>query len=121
MANTDRTRSLIAAIVPTGIIAGLLDGAAAVIAHLLRGGRAPDRIFKYIASAALGPTATTGGWEMVAVGVLFHMTIAMGWTALFYLAATRVSALVRHAGAAILVACIGFPVALRARTYFASA
>ena len=121
MANNDRTRSLIAAIVPTGIIAGLLDGSAAIVTHYLRGGRAPERIFKYIASAALGPTATTGGWEMVAVGVLFHMTIAMGWTALFYLAATRVSVLVRHAGAAILVACIGFPVALRARTYFASA
>ena len=95
VANNDRTRSLIAAIVPTGIVAGLLDGTAAVIAHLLRGGRAPERIFKYIASAALGPTATTGGWEMVAVGVLFHMTIAMGWTALFYLAATRVSVLNR--------------------------
>ncbi len=63
----------------------------------VRGGRNPERIFKYIASALLGADALTGGAGIVALGVLLHMCIAMGWTVVFFLAASRIASLYRNA------------------------
>ena len=88
------------AILVTGLIAGVLDGAAAVVVYLIRGGRTPERIFNYIASGVFGPGAMTGGTPMVFAGIGFHMFIAMGWTILFFLAARQFEMLRRHAIAA---------------------
>jgi len=88
------------AILLTGILAGLLDAAGAVVVYMIRGGRTPARIFNFIASGVFGPAAMTGGTPMALAGFGFHMTIAMGWTVLFFLAARRFEALRRHAIAA---------------------
>jgi hypothetical protein len=88
------------AILRTGILAGILDGSAAVIVHLIRGGRTPARIYNYIASGVFGPAAMSGGTPMVFAGIGFHMVIAMCWTILFYLAARQFEVLRRHAIAA---------------------
>jgi hypothetical protein len=96
--------SLPTAIATTGLLAGVLDGLSAVVNHLIQGGRAPQRIFKYIASGVFGPSAMTGGTPMVVIGVCFHLLIAMAWTVLFFLAAQRLVALRRHA----IVAAIGY-------------
>jgi hypothetical protein len=88
------------AILLTGLLAGVLDGAGAVIVYLLRGGRTPARIFNYIASGVFGPAAMTGGTPIVIAGIGFHMLIAMGWTILFFLAARQFEVLRRHAIAA---------------------
>lgn len=69
----------------TGLIAGTLDGLAAIITHLIRGGNNPAMIFKFIASGVFGSDAFAGGDEIVATGVLFHYIIATGWTALFFI------------------------------------
>ena len=84
------------AILLTGLLAGVLDGAAAVIVYLVRGGRTPARIFNFIASGVFGPAAMSGGTPMVFAGVGFHMLIAMGWTILFFLAARQFEVLRRH-------------------------
>lgn len=84
------------AILLTGLIAGVLDGAGAVIVYLIRGGRTPERIFNFIASGVFGSAAMTGGTPMVFAGIGFHMIIAMGWTVLFFLAARQFEALRRH-------------------------
>ena len=84
------------AILLTGLIAGILDGAGAVIVYLIRGGRTPERIFNFIASGVFGPAAMTGGTPMVVAGIGFHMIIAMGWTILFFLAARHFEALRRQ-------------------------
>jgi len=90
------------AILVTGLVAGILDGAAAVALYMYRGGRAPARIFNFIASGVFGPAAMTGGTPMVMAGVGFHLVIAIGWTTLFFLAARRFEVLRRHfIGAAV--------------------
>jgi hypothetical protein len=71
-------------IITTGLIAGILDGLAAVISFMLKGGKDPQVIFKFIASAIFGNPALSGGVEMVFAGVIFHLCIAMIWTILFF-------------------------------------
>lgn len=93
----------IPAILTTGLLAGVLDGLAAVGQHLVRGGRTPDRIFNFIASGVFGPAATSGGTPMAVAGVAFHLMIAIGWTALFFLAARQFEALRRQAITAAVV------------------
>ena len=88
------------AILLTGLLAGVLDGTAAVIVYLIRGGRTPERIYNYIASGVFGPAAMTGGTPMVFAGIALHLVIAMGWTVLFFLAARQFEGLRRHAVAA---------------------
>src|SRR5262245_2700590 len=69
----------------TGLIAGSLDGLSAVVDVYLSSGRGPAIIVQYIASAVFGKEAYAGGSGMVVVGLLFHLLIATGWTALFFL------------------------------------
>jgi uncharacterized membrane protein YagU involved in acid resistance len=77
------------AILVTGLIAGVLDGLAAVLVHLIRGGRTPERIYNFIASGVFGPSAMTGGTPMVIAGIVFHLIIAIIWTALYFVAARK--------------------------------
>ena len=88
------------AILRTGLLAGVLDGLAAVIVDLIRGGRTPARIFNFIASGVFGPAAMNGGAPMVFAGIGLHLAIAMGWTIVFFLAARQFEVLRRQAVAA---------------------
>jgi hypothetical protein len=92
------------AILVTGLIAGVLDGLAAVLLHLIRGGRTPERIFNFIASGVFGPSAMTGGTPMVIAGIGFHMVIATIWTAIFFFAARQFDVLRRQ----ILAASVAY-------------
>ena len=49
------------AILLTGLLAGVLDGAGAVVVYLIRGGRTPARIFNDIARGAFGPAGSERG------------------------------------------------------------
>jgi hypothetical protein len=68
-----------------GLLAGLLDGAAASVQYFISTGNSPTRVFQYIASAVFGKSAFAGGLEMAGWGLLFHLLIAMGFAALFFL------------------------------------
>ena len=92
------------AILVTGLIAGVLDGLAAVLLHVIRGGRTPERIFNFIASGVFGPSAMTGGTPMVIAGIAFHMVIATIWTAIFFFAARQFDVLRRQ----ILAASVAY-------------
>ena len=84
------TSALVLAILVSGLLVGAMDGIAAIThAYGLRG-TLPSTVFRYVASAIFGKDAFTGGGEMVAWGVLFHLTVAMGWTALYFLSAPSV-------------------------------
>ena len=72
------------------LIAGTLDGTAAIIQYFINGRTDPGRIFKYIASAALGRRALTGGTEMVLMGVGFHYLIAFLFTVFYFFIYPRV-------------------------------
>jgi hypothetical protein len=65
----------------TGIIAGTLDAAAAIIVYQAN----PASMFKFIASGAFGKAAFTSGDRMIWVGVLFHFFIALSWTVFYFL------------------------------------
>lgn len=83
-------RPLFSFILLTALIAGLTDGAAAIIQYLVQGGTKPQSVFKYIASALLGKKAFSGGNEMVALGVALHFLIAFLFTAFFFLVYPRI-------------------------------
>src|SRR5688572_11449150 len=68
-----------------GLVAGVLDGLAAVISTYLANGRGPEVVFKFVASGVFGSKAAfAGGTEMVMAGLIFHMLIATIWAVIFY-------------------------------------
>lgn len=68
-----------------GLVAGVLDGLAAVISTYLASGKGPEVVWKFVASGVFGiKTAFAGGTEMVMAGLIFHMIIAMTWAIIFY-------------------------------------
>ncbi len=80
-----------------GLVAGTLDIAAACISSWLQNEVSPPRVFRYIASGVLGPSALTAGTGIAALGLFLHYVIATGWTVLFYLASRQLKVLVNYA------------------------
>lgn len=68
-----------------GLTVGILDGISAVLSYLGKGGNKPEIVFKFISSGILGNTAFGGGYEIVALGILLHFVIALGWSFIFFL------------------------------------
>jgi len=83
-------------IVATGLLAGTLDGIAAILNYTINGGRLPSRIFQYIASGAVGTQAFTGGTGMVILGIILHYTIAFAFTLFFFLIYPRINILSKN-------------------------
>ena len=77
-----------------GLVAGTLDITAACLRAWLRAGVTPVRVGRYIASAALGPSALTGGIKTALLGFAFHYLIATTAAAVFYLASRKLRFLV---------------------------
>jgi hypothetical protein len=65
-------------------IVGTLDILAAFINGYLRSDIMPAVILKFIASGVFGKAAFEGGYEMMAMGLVFHFLIAFACTAVFY-------------------------------------
>ncbi len=76
-------------ILRTGMIAGVLDGAAAVVKYLVEGGQRPGVIFRFIASGVLGRSAFEEGEWVIFVGVVLHLAIATTWAGIYFFAASR--------------------------------
>ena len=64
-----------------GIIAGILDGIAAVI---IPGKMNFSGVFKFVASGMFGKDAFAGGNEMVLYGIVIHFTIAISFAFVYY-------------------------------------
>ncbi|QNN42242.1 DUF1440 domain-containing protein [Pedobacter roseus] len=75
------------------LIAGTLDGLAAVIflAKMNFTG-----VFQYIASAVLGNAAFTGGIKTAIIGLTLHYFIAFSFTLLYTFASTKIALLKQH-------------------------
>jgi uncharacterized membrane protein YagU involved in acid resistance len=71
-------------ILKTTLLAGTLDITAACTNAYFTAGTTPDAVLKYIASGALGKSATSGGVEIMALGLLFHFMIALACTVCFF-------------------------------------
>ena len=80
-----------------GLLAGLLDGAHAVIYYSLISGIAAGSIFRYIASGLIGTHAVIGlGALGIVLGVVLHFVIAFGAAAVYYVAALKMPVLIRR-------------------------
>ncbi len=84
-----------ALILKVGLIAGTLDITDALVFSHFRG-VTPARVFQYIASGLIGTRAFSLGAASVVLGVLLHFAIALGWTAMFYLASRKFAILLRR-------------------------
>ncbi len=81
---TTTNNSAAKTILTAGLLSGFLDGTAAIVQYLIKGGKHPEVIFKYIASALFGQEAFSGGTMTVLYGVLFHFIIAFIFAILFF-------------------------------------
>lgn len=74
-------KSTIKNLILTGLLAGLLDGIAAVVflAKMNFG-----IVFRFISSGIFGKSAFDGGTEMVLCGIVLHFLIALSFTFFFY-------------------------------------
>lgn len=89
-------RSALPAVALGGLVAGTLDILYAFVFWHFRD-VVPGAILRSVASGVLGAAAYEGGTPAALLGLGLHFVIALGWAALFYVAARRFSALVRHA------------------------
>lgn len=74
----------IKAILLAGLLTGLLDATAAMVQAYFWNDVTPDRVWKYVASGALGRPAFSGGAGIVVMGLLFHFIIAFAFTVTFF-------------------------------------
>jgi hypothetical protein len=77
--------ALVRAWLVTGVVDGLFSSALSVYAY----GSTVSRLFQGVAAVVLGPAAFDGGAATVALGVLMHVGVAFGWSAVFLLLVTR--------------------------------
>ncbi|WP_162903262.1 DUF1440 domain-containing protein [Taibaiella koreensis] len=74
----------------TGLIAGSLDFMAAVLLFVSRSKQRPSVLLRYIASAAFGSRAFSGGSGMALLGLGFHYLIAFFWAAVYFVVFQRI-------------------------------
>jgi hypothetical protein len=78
-----------------GLVAGTSDITENIVFNAFRG-IAPWQIFQFIASGLIDGRSFQLGWASVVLGVVIHYAIALSWTAIFYVAATRFNVLSRR-------------------------
>ncbi len=83
-------------ILKAGLLAGALDGLAAVTYSYLMAGTSPVRVFQFIASGVWGKEAFSGGLLIAVCGLLFHFVIAFSWTTLFFFAYPKIPMLSKN-------------------------
>lgn len=83
-------------VILAGLVAGVMDICAAFALSAYYGGT-PGRVLRSIASGVLGPQALQGGSAAAGLGLVLHFVIATGAAAVYFVAARRIPALVRHA------------------------
>jgi hypothetical protein len=79
-----------------GLVAGTLDISENIIFNAFRH-ITPYMIFQYISSGLIDGRSFTMGAASVVLGVGIHYTIAVTWTAIFYLLSRKILILTRHA------------------------
>jgi hypothetical protein len=77
-----------------GLLTAVIDGCWAIVLTFLYG-RSQARLWEGIAATLFGDRMLEGGAPAIALGVVMHVGVAFGWSAVFLLLATR-SASVRR-------------------------
>ena len=105
----DLALALVRAWLVTGVVDGLFSSALSVFAY----GSTVSRLFQGVASVPLGPAAFDGGAPTVALGLVMHVGVAFGWSAVFLLLVTRstwIRGLLRSTRGVITTAAVYGPV-----------
>jgi hypothetical protein len=91
-----RTLTPLWAIVVGGTLVGLFDFAYANL-RTLAAGRAWQSVWKFVASALLGPEARSGGFGMTLAGIACHFTVAFSIVAAYVVVSRYWPLLTQHA------------------------
>lgn len=92
-----KQKSLLKAILLTGLLAGTLDITSAIIHYVIRTQKNPVKIFNYIAGAVFGKTeAYADGVLMPLLGLIFHYCVATIFTAFFFLIYPKIKILSKN-------------------------
>jgi hypothetical protein len=76
-------RDLLIRLAQAGFVTGLIDGLfSSVLSAVFYGSTAP-RLFQGVAAVLVGNEAFEGGTRTVVIGVLMHVCVAFGWSAVF--------------------------------------
>ena len=70
-------------LVRAGLLTALVDGTFSSCLAAFFYGSTVTRLFQGVASTLLGPRAREGGTHTAAIGVLMHVGVAFGWSAVF--------------------------------------
>jgi hypothetical protein len=84
-----------ARLVRAGLLTALVDGTFSSVLAAGFYGSSVARLFQGVAATLLGPSALDGGAATALVGVLMHVGVAFGWSAVFLLLHARSAALRR--------------------------
>lgn len=92
----DRQRTQVSKVALAGLTVAVLDALFAIVLYVvILHATTPARVFQSIAAGLLGRASYSGGAATVALGVVCHLTVAFGWTLIFY-AASRQSDSIRE-------------------------
>jgi hypothetical protein len=72
-----------------GVATAIIDGLFSSILSVVFYHSTVTRLFQGVASVLLGPDALAGGTRTAAIGLLMHVGVAFGWSAVFLLLVTR--------------------------------
>jgi len=89
-------KSLFIAILMTGLLAGSLDALSATVNFWVHGQKDSARIWRFVASAALGPSVRTGGMGIVLLGLFFHYLVALSFTTFYFLLYPKMPVLAKN-------------------------
>ena len=88
-------RRILAAGFLTALTDGLFSSGLSVFAY----GSTVERLFQGVASVLIGADAFAGGWRTASLGLLMHLCVALGWSAVFVMWLERSSWIGRLLGA----------------------
>jgi predicted permease len=72
-----------------GLLTTITDGLFSSILSVAFYHSTVQRLFQGVASTLLGPDALNGGWPTALIGMLMHLGVAFGWSAVFLLLVMR--------------------------------
>lgn len=84
LTGTEQKISAVRTILTGGIVAGMLDSAAASVVFYFKLGLNPAQVMQYIASAIYGAEAFSGGASTVVIGTLLHFLISIIIAAVYF-------------------------------------
>jgi hypothetical protein len=90
----DRQETDVSKLVWAGLTVAVLDALFAIVLYVVvLHATTVARVFQSIAAGLLGKASYSGDAPTVALGIACHLTVAFGWTSIFYLASRRIDSI----------------------------